>query len=47
MKTVQAIMAKRTTDVKHLSGKLMSRLLKIEFDRKNKVKGKVYLSRTE
>ena len=28
METVQAIMTKRTADVKHLSGKQMSRLLK-------------------
>jgi hypothetical protein len=37
METVQAIMTKRTADVKHLSGKQMSRLIKKEFDRKSKL----------
>jgi hypothetical protein len=36
MKTVQAIVTKRKADVKHLSGKQMSRLLKKKFKNKNR-----------
>ena len=38
METVQAIVTKRKADVKHLSGKQMSRLLKKEIDRKSRTK---------
>jgi hypothetical protein len=43
METIQAIVSKRIADVKHLSGKQMSRLLKKEIERKAKPKIK-YLS---
>jgi hypothetical protein len=36
--TVQAIVTKRKADVKHLSGKQMSRLLKKEINKKSKTK---------
>ena len=38
METIQAIVSKRVADVKHLSGKQMSRLLKKEIERKTKSK---------
>ena len=40
METIQAIVSKRVADVKHLSGKQMSRLLKKEIERKSKPKSK-------
>ncbi len=40
METVQVIMTKRIADVKHLSGKQMSRLLKKKIDRRTKLKVK-------
>ena len=36
METIQDIVSKRIADVKHLSGKQMSRLLKKEIERKSK-----------
>jgi hypothetical protein len=38
METIQAIVSKRAADVKHLSGKQMSQLLKKEIERKSKSK---------
>jgi len=38
METIQAIVSKRTADVKHLFGKQMSRLLKNDIERKTKSK---------